>query len=139
MNPLVLVIDDDCEELLFIGEAFKKHEEKTRIVTLEGGEQALAYIFACEPNAMPDFILLDINMPKIDGFSVLKQLKANERTKDIPVYMLSTSDNPKDMSMAKEYGAVAYYCKPFSYDGYRDIINRILKTQRDAASGSKEL
>jgi DNA-binding response OmpR family regulator len=124
----VLLIDDDCEEHFFIAEAFKQLDEKSEIISLEGGEKALKHLGDGDTR-MPDLILLDINMPGMDGFSVLKRFKSDLKTKHIPVYMLSTSDSPDDMARASKLGAAGYYCKPFSLQGYREIAKNIMKEQ----------
>lgn len=70
-------------------------------------------------------ILLDINMPRIDGIEALKQIKANEATKSIPVIMLTTTDDPREVNRCYELGANVYITKPVEYDNFIEAIRRL--------------
>jgi CheY-like chemotaxis protein len=70
-------------------------------------------------------ILLDINMPRIDGIEALKQIKANPDTFRIPVIMLTTTDDPREIDRCYEYGCNVYITKPVEYDGFIDAIRRL--------------
>jgi CheY-like chemotaxis protein len=70
-------------------------------------------------------ILLDINMPRIDGIEALKQIKANDATKSIPVIMLTTTDDPREVNRCYELGANVYITKPVEYDNFIEAIRRL--------------
>jgi CheY-like chemotaxis protein len=70
-------------------------------------------------------ILLDINMPRIDGIEALRQIKANEATKSIPVIMLTTTDDPREVNRCYELGANVYITKPVEYDNFIEAIRRL--------------
>lgn len=120
---VVLVIDDN-PDLLDIVDA----------ILTEAG-----YIVAKSPSGTtgieiaktlkPDLILLDINMPKMDGFEVLSQLKENEETKDIPVAMFSVRSDIRDKKLSFQKGAVDYISKPFQYNKLTERIEKILQRQ----------
>jgi len=82
-----------------------------------------------ENQPLPHFILLDLNMPKMNGFTVLEELAKNERLKQIPVYVLSTSSVDHDKSRSQDLGARAFYTKPISYQQLKTVIAEINKDQ----------
>lgn len=87
------------------------------------GERAIDFIAAAErdPNApCPDLLLLDLNLPKIDGLEVLRRIRTGEKFKDIPVLIVTSSDSPSDRSAAAEHGA-GYFRKPVSLDEFMKI------------------
>ena len=84
------------------------------------GQQALAFMARAEtdPDApCPQVVLLDLNLPRVDGFEVLRRLRANERFKSMPVLIVSSSDSPEDRNEAARYGA-SYFRKPPSYEEF---------------------
>jgi CheY-like chemotaxis protein len=125
LEYLIVLIDDDPDEYIIISDAFRQISESIRIVAFEDGESVLKQM-ASDETVEADFILLDINMPRLDGFSVLKHLKADSRTKKIPVYMFSTSSDPADKHKSKKLGAAGYYSKPGSLNGYAEMVISIL-------------
>ena len=96
------------------------------------GQQAIEFIAQAErdPDApCPHFLLLDINLPKADGFEVLRRLRASERCKTIPVVVISSSDSPADRSQAAQLGA-GYFRKPPSYEEFLKVgavLKQLLK------------
>jgi len=74
---------------------------------------------------IPDLIIMDLNMPLLDGLGALSQIKANEELRDIPVYILSTSRFEYDKQKAMELGASNFYSKPFQFEELKDIIKEI--------------
>jgi CheY-like chemotaxis protein len=126
MEYNVLLIDDDRDEHVFIINAAQLISEKIGVMTMDNGENVLKYVWNCDEKHLPDFILLDINMPKLDGFMILEKLKSDYVAKRIPVYMFSTSNRLDDKNKARDLGATGYYSKPDTVDGYREIIACIL-------------
>jgi DNA-binding response OmpR family regulator len=81
------------------------------------GERAIEFIRAAEADdnaPMPHFVLLDLNLPKVDGFEVLRMIRASEKFKDLPVLVVTSSDSPADRSAVAKLGA-SYFRKPVSY------------------------
>ena len=112
----ILIVEDE----LHMRAALEKclSEEGYRILTSADGAQGLA----CALNEKPDLILLDIMMPQMDGWEVLKLLRVDEGTADIPVAMLSARTEAKDRVQGLQEGAVDYICKPFSL---QDLLSKI--------------
>ena len=110
-RPLhVLVVDDNPEDLLLAEIAFGEQREPYQLTTAVSGEAALRALDRLDVRG-PDLILLDIHMPGMDGFEVLRQIKGNRAWRGIPVVMLSTSDEHVDIRRAYENQASAYLVK----------------------------
>lgn len=109
----ILLVDDDIEDAMIFRSAVADINRDWTIVHVGDGEKCISYLETA-PN-LPDFILLDINMPKVNGINCLKHLKKTGLSTSIPIYMLSTSTNETDIRNAFEYGADLYICKPHSY------------------------
>lgn len=106
-GPTILVIDDDWmnRELL---EAYLK-PEGYRVLQAHSGEQGLKLAF----EEVPALVMLDVRLSGIDGFEVLRQLKADARTQTVPVLMISGLQSDEDVQAANEEGAAGYVCKPY--------------------------
>ncbi len=120
-HPIVLIVDDDLGDQLLLFRCFERSPMGVDVQTVPDGEQALDYLFhrgryeAPESAPVPDLVLLDINLPKLDGMKVLERLRA-ERGSDLPVVMLSTSNQDEDVRRALALGANSYIVKPTAYD-----------------------
>jgi two-component system alkaline phosphatase synthesis response regulator PhoP len=108
MNKKILVVDDEDDILHFLELVLR--EKGYDIVTASGGHEALTRAQV----ERPDLILLDIMMPQMDGWEVLKLLRVDDDTAQIPVAMLSARTEAKDRVQGLQEGAVDYICKPFS-------------------------
>lgn len=106
----ILVVDDNPENLLILDEFLKQLGYEVRVAT--NGEIALESVDALQP----DIILMDIHMPKLDGYQACKILKSNPATKDIPVIFISAMNEPYNKKIGFEVGGVDYISKPFSLD-----------------------
>jgi DNA-binding response OmpR family regulator len=107
-NALILVVDDDQIMRLLSREALE--QASFGVIEAEDGAQALSMSMSLQP----DLIMLDIMMPGMDGFEVCARLKANERTKDVPVIFLTGKGDEEDEAKGLDLGAVDYITKPFS-------------------------
>lgn len=125
----ILLVEDDEMDTQTTLRAFEKGKLKNNIFTVRDGQEALDYIHrqgAYQDEGKyprPDLILLDIRMPKMDGFEVLKKLKADPRTNFIPVVMLTSSKNEEDVVKSYAYGAASYIPKPVSYETFLRAVN----------------
>lgn len=124
-KPLIVIADDDASDRFLIKTAFEEAGVNVQIDEYEDGAALIEY--AKEPNKpeYPRFILLDLNMPKRTGMEVLEFLKSNPDACPVPVIILSTSSEQRDMSRATELGAVKYIVKPYDYTGYIDVVNSL--------------
>jgi two-component system response regulator len=128
----ILVADDDTDDQFMLKEAFASLNFDKEIRTVENGEELLDYLnvkgkFSNELLPVPKLILLDLNMPKIDGRQCLRLIKANPQYCKIPIIIFSTSNNPEDISQSYELGANSYIIKPYSYNELVEIIDVIKK------------
>ena len=110
MKKKVLVVDDEDDILQFLGLVLR--ERGYDVLTASAGREALAVA----QRERPDFVLLDVMMPQMDGWEVLRRLKADPRTAEIPVAIVSARTGAKDRAEGLRAGAADYICKPFSLD-----------------------
>lgn len=122
----VLIIDDDEDDRFFMEQAFKADSSHTQVYAAPSGQQALDLLSSARP--LPDIILLDLNMPGMSGFEVLKHLKQSAFYHPIPVVILTTSNADTDQEQARQLGATEFITKPTTYSGLSIIANRIRLT-----------
>jgi DNA-binding response OmpR family regulator len=128
---LFFLVDDDDDEREFFTWSFKKIKKEVQCITAKNGEEALNLLKQNE-NFIPDFILLDRNMPRIDGKECLVEIKKINRLKNTPVYIYSNSSTEKDIADILSLGAADYIIKPNSVDKLFEILSgiflKLLKT-----------
>ncbi|MFV2060114.1 MAG: response regulator [Gammaproteobacteria bacterium] len=131
MEKYVLLVEDNEDDIELTLRAFKKYNHTTKIITVKNGEEALHYLINekfqhCKNiPEMPDIILMDINMPKISGIELLKLIKENEKTKLIPVIMLTSSDEKDDIISSYALGASSYLRKPVDFHQFSALIKKV--------------
>tara|TARA_B100000809_G_C15137490_1_gene531348 strand:+ start:791 stop:1204 length:414 start_codon:yes stop_codon:yes gene_type:complete len=121
----VLLIEDDTIEVMKLNRAISSLKLKHQIIEASNGEDALDFLEKKE--ILPDIILLDLNMPKINGIEFLGILKNDERLKYIPTIILTTSNNQKDLLECYKIGVAGYVLKPLRYEDYVLKIEKLLK------------
>ncbi|MCF8259429.1 MAG: response regulator [Melioribacteraceae bacterium] len=119
MDKTILIVDDTPENIQILSSILKDYQKKVAI----NGDLALK--IANSP-VRPDLILLDIMMPGKDGYEVIKELKSNEYTKNIPVIFLTSKDSQAEMEKGLQLGAVDYLLKPFDSEKMLNSIHQIL-------------
>jgi hypothetical protein len=125
VRPILLVEDNPMDVDLTL-RAFKERKLANPIEVARDGEEALAWIPRWEAGApRPVVILLDVNMPKVGGFEVLRELKSHPVLRTIPVVMLTTSSVSRDVQTAYEYGANSYIVKPVDFDRFMEVAAQI--------------
>lgn len=130
MKMILLVEDNPNDEKLTL-RAFKKNNLANEIVVARDGVQALDFLFGTgsyedrDINRQPDIILLDLQLPKIDGFEVLRRIREDDRTKLIPVIILSTSDEQRDRLQSYQLYANSYIRKPVDFNDFVEVIKQI--------------
>ena len=120
MNTCALVVDDD--KLLLRLVQLNLDKMGIEVLMAEDGQEAIR--LATEER--PDVILLDIMMPQMDGYEVMRRLKSEKKTRDIPIVMLTAKSNPGDRQRSQEMGAVAYITKPFRLEELRGTVRTIV-------------
>jgi chemotaxis family two-component system response regulator Rcp1 len=126
--PDVLLVEDEASDIDLIREALGEVGAEVRLHIVEDGERALAYLRHQPPYEQairPDLILLDLNLPRVDGRDVLRALKQSPATRTIPVIVLSTSEAESDIEGAYRAGANCYVTKPFSFEGWVSAVDGI--------------
>jgi CheY-like chemotaxis protein len=122
----ILIVDDDNDDLEMLNEAFKEHASKCRVEFAYDGEQALERLEQLQQQgALPCLIVLDVNMPKLNGVATLQSIRATELTKDIPVVIFSTASERGAKGFYTPHNA-RYFQKPVSYKGVVDVVKEFL-------------
>jgi len=124
----VLLIEDNPDDVELTLDALKVHKLANRVKVLRDGEEALDYIFCTgqytdrDICARPKVILLDLKLPKIDGIEVLRRIRSDERTKTLPVVVLTSSDEQKDRIDSYELGVNSYIVKPVEFNNFAQAV-----------------
>ena len=125
MNPLtILLIEDDKIEVMKLNRVVNSLPAKHTIIEANNGEDALKILE--KKDNLPDIILLDLNMPKINGIEFLKMVKNDDRLTYIPTIVLTTSNNQRDLLECYKAGIAGYVLKPLKYEHYVDKIEKLI-------------
>lgn len=125
----VLIAEDDPDDRSFISEAFEECNVPHTIHFAEDGEDVLRYLFALdefEKRPQPDLIILDLNMPKIDGRAALSEIKSHKETRGTPVVVLTTSSYDDDIMSTYDLGVSSYITKPPVLKEFKGIVQEVL-------------
>lgn len=122
----VLLVEDDPIHAMVIRHALADQPGLCEVTHVDDGEAAVNLLRGSSPGEAPDLVLLDIRLPGIDGFDVLRQVREAERTRPLPVVMVSTSDDPVDVTRSYTLGANAYITKTPDYE---DFSRRLIDLQ----------
>lgn len=134
--PTVLVIDDDAADILLIKRAFSLSTIGSIVVSASDGEEALETLRELSANASaPHLILLDLNMPGMDGWDTLKHIRADEKLKKLPVVVLTTSESQRDVDSVYALNANCYVQKPIELDDFTHVILKISEFWLQVAKG----
>lgn len=124
----ILMVDDDPEDILIIEDAFRDIQSTVVVRFANSGEKALALLHEnFISGTMPRLIILDLNMPKMNGTEVLAKLKKDDRFSRIPMIIYSTSINPLERAKCLELGAHSYVTKPVSYTQSLETVKLFLQ------------
>ena len=121
----ILLIEDDRIEVMKLKRVLSKNQLNHQLSEAKNGEDALQVLR--DKSKLPDIILLDLNMPKINGIEFLKILKNDPVLKYIPTVILTTSNNHNDVKQCYEIGIAGYILKPLQYEDYVEKINGLLE------------
>ncbi len=124
--PPILLVEDNPVDIDLTLRAFARRKLANPVLVARDGEEALAWILRWEAGeTKPAVILLDLNMPRIDGLTVLKALKTHPEYRNIPIVILTTSKEDRDISKAYELGANSYIVKPVDFDNFMEVAQQI--------------
>lgn len=133
MNSLkkILLIEDNKDDEILTIKAFRKNKLSNDIMVIRDGEEALDYFShtgkynSPEFEELPTFVLLDLKLPKVDGLQILKHIRSNERTKRLPVVILTTSKEQSDLVMSYELGVNSFVRKPIDFNEFMKAVNQL--------------
>lgn len=120
----ILLVEDNPNDAELAIRALKKNNLANNLLHLEDGQEALDYLYN-EHNEMPKLILMDVKMPRVDGIEVLRKLKSDDKRKIIPVVMLTSSKEDKDIIEAYNLGVNAYIVKPVDFDQFVKAVTQL--------------
>ena len=127
----ILLVEDNPNDAEMTRRALRKHNLESRVHWVKDGEEALDYLFctgayaAREADRQPKLVLLDIKMPKVDGIEVLRRMKSEQGTREIPVVMMTSSDEEQDVSESYRLGVNSYIVKPIEFGAFLDTVAKI--------------
>src|SRR4030042_1930423 len=124
-NNAILLVEDSLDDVLITRRALEKGRICNPLYVVNDGESALRFVRRegeFRNSCTPALVLLDLNMPKLDGFQVLKEMKGDQRLKSIPVVELTTSDRDKDVERAYLLGCNSFIVKPVSFESFLKVL-----------------
>ncbi|MBT7065447.1 MAG: response regulator [Verrucomicrobia bacterium] len=130
-NRIILLVEDNPNDVRLTLHALKKNHIINDVVIAEDGVEALDYLFGEGAHAgrdttqMPSLVLLDLKLPRLDGLDVLKRLRADERTRLLPVVILTSSKEEQDLISGYTLGANSYIRKPVSFDQFSEAVGQL--------------
>ncbi len=133
MDIHLLVVEDDAEDRMLVERALAKASFKGKVHFAHNGEEAIKYLRGraqqgvIPATARPNLVILDLNMPKLNGWETLEILKANPEWASVPVIIFTTSTAEEDIRASYKCGASCFITKPDSYKGYIDIFNAFIQ------------
>lgn len=129
LQPLrLLLVEDNPGDVMLFREAIKEYKIANQLTVVTDGEAALAYVRGEPPYedaSRPDLVLLDLNLPRLDGQAVLSELKQDERTRTIPVVVMTSSQAETDILRSYELQANCYVTKPLDFDQFMNVVRSI--------------
>ena len=126
-SVVILLADDDPDDRMFTTRALKRSHLANDVVTVEDGEQLMDYLyrrgtFADDEAPRPGLILLDLNMPRMDGREALREIKSDPDLRSIPVVVLTTSEAEQDILRSYDLGVNAFVTKPVTFEDLVEVI-----------------
>ena len=126
----ILIVEDDPGHTRLIEKNLKRAKISNSIETVNNGQEALDYLFgegAYKGHVRPSplLVMLDLNMPVLDGYQVLERMKADDRTKQIPVVVLTTTDDAREVFRCYELGCNVYVTKPVDYEKFSEAVQKL--------------
>lgn len=128
----ILLVEDNPQDAELTIRALKKRTLAHHFVHVQDGQEAIDFLFCKEAymnrNAreMPKIILLDLKLPKLNGIEVLRQLRADERTRSVPVVVLTSSREERDVIEAYQLGANSYIVKPVDFENFLEMVSNVI-------------
>jgi two-component system response regulator len=127
----ILLVEDNADDEALTMRAFRKNNIRNPVVVAHDGVEALDYVFGSGQHAgrdtsdLPEVVLLDLKLPRLDGLEVLRRLRADERTRLLPVVILTSSKEEQDLIAGYSEGANSYVRKPVDFDHFVDAVRQL--------------
>lgn len=124
----ILLVEDDPHDVDLTLRAMREHNLTNQIVVARDGAEALDILFDADEEQTrrrPRFVLLDLKLPKVDGLEVLRRIKSDDRTRTIPVVVLTSSRESPDLQAAYDLGVNSYLCKPVEFDEFVRVVGQV--------------
>ena len=123
-NQLLFLVDDDMDDHEIFKSALAKVDGDLTLLTATNGYEALDFLSTT--GTLPDYIFVDLNMPRMDGLQFLKEIKQTDTLKNIPVIIYSTSSNPVDIAKTKQLGAISFVTKPSRFSDLCSFLQSLI-------------
>lgn len=130
-SKLILLVEDNPDDVELTLRAFKKHNIMNKVIVANDGTEALDYLFNKgkyadqTSNGLPEVVLLDLKLPKVNGLEVLQHLRAHDRTKLLPVIVLTSSSEERDLIESYRLGANSYVQKPVDFNQFSEAVRQL--------------
>jgi two-component system response regulator len=124
--PLILLVEDNPDDVALTLRAFEKYHIANQIVVARDGEEAIDFLFSADGKRIaPQVVLLDLKVPKYDGLEILRRIRADERTKLLPVVVLTSSQQDEDLLGSYRAGANSYVRKPVDFVEFTEAARQL--------------
>ncbi len=130
-NHIILLVEDNPDDVELTLRAFERSRVTNQIAVARDGQEALDYLFATgpytgrAPEAFPEVVLLDLKLPKLDGLEVLRRMRSDERTRRLPVVVLTSSNEERDIVQSYDLGANSFVRKPVDFAQFIDAARQL--------------
>jgi two-component system response regulator len=131
MDKVILLVEDNPDDEALTLRALEKNKIRNEVVVARDGAEALDYLFGRrthegrDTSVLPQIVLLDLNLPKVDGLDVLRAIRADERTKRLPVVILTSSNEESDVLNGYDGGANSYVRKPVDFTAFAEAVRQL--------------
>ena len=125
-SKVILLVEDNPSDIALTRRALQKSRIANELVVVEDGQEALDFLFSKGPqNEMPALILLDLKLPKVDGLEVLRRIRADIHTSRLPVVVITSSREEKDLANSYDLGANSYIRKPVDFNQFSQAVEQL--------------
>jgi len=133
----ILLVEDDADDIELLKKALDDNGVNYNLIEITAGDGVLRYLK--ERGDTPHVIVMDLNLPKVHGREVLREIKATKRYKDVPLLVLTTSKSQEDIDYTNRYGVDGFITKPTTIDGFNDAVATIVRLAEKCLGGNLTL